>query len=119
MDKMVAAQARLAAAGDSCPDLDHLLEAIAGVRRAEELIPADAMSGGGSALPKLMPNMPKSVPLFKACPDLAAALQLPLAGRLVGWLIDLAACMRTALHDAEALDHHLLPTSCPWQGLFE
>ncbi|KAI7844136.1 hypothetical protein COHA_002271 [Chlorella ohadii] len=65
VDKMVAAQARLAAAGDSCPDLDHLLEAIAGVRRAEELIPANAMSGGGIALPKPMPNMPKSVPLFK------------------------------------------------------
>lgn len=119
VDKMVAAQARLAAAGDSCPDLDHLLEAIAGVRRAEELIPANAMSGGGIALPKPMPNMPKSVPLFKARPDLAVALQLPLAGRLAGWLINSAACMRTALQHTGALSlpsAHSIPR---WQGLFE
>lgn len=56
VEKLEQAKAKLQTAGDSCPDLDHLLEALLGLRRAEALIPADhaaapTSAGGGIALP--------------------------------------------------------------------
>ncbi|KAL4431207.1 hypothetical protein ABPG75_006463 [Micractinium tetrahymenae] len=58
LEKLEVAQQRLAAAGQACPDLEHLLATMRGTQQAEELIPAEhAMTpnerGGGMAIPGL------------------------------------------------------------------
>lgn len=68
-DKLQAAQARLAAEGDSCPDLDNLLAMLRGLERASALIPPNAMAAGPGAniaLPMPLPGPSRTVELFKA-----------------------------------------------------
>lgn len=62
LDKLRAAQAKVAAAGDSCPDL----ETLEGGVRAAELIPADALEGGDPVGPFPTAALPYTIPLFQA-----------------------------------------------------
>lgn len=69
VDKLEKAQARLAAEGSSCPDLDNLLATLRGLGQAAALIPPNAMAarpGANIALPIPLPDVPWSIQLFKA-----------------------------------------------------
>lgn len=70
LEKLEAAQARLAAAGDRRPDLDHLLVAMQGFQRAQALVPRIPLEAAlrRRSIPAPDASVPLSIPLFQVRP---------------------------------------------------